>query len=160
MLVREEIPADHDAARRVVTAAFGQPDEARLVDRLRADGDVVISLVAEEAGEGVVGHVLLSVMDAPFRALALAPVAVAPQRQGQGVGSALVREALSRAAAQGWFAVFVLGDPPYYQRFGFRAELAAGFESPYAGRHFMGLALAGELPRTTGRLRHAAAFES
>jgi putative acetyltransferase len=157
MILRDEASGDADAVSRVIDAAFGGPAESRLVRRLHQDGDTVISLVAEVAG-AILGHVLLSRMEAPFAALALAPVSVAPGKQGAGVGSALIREALDRAARGDWRAVFVLGDPAYYQRFGFSRDLAAGFDSPYAGEHFMALALGGPLPAMTGRLRHPAAF--
>jgi putative acetyltransferase len=100
-------------------------------------------------------------MAAPFPALALAPLSVAPARQRTGVGSALVREALQRATAEGaWRAVFVLGEPRYYERFGFSAAAASGFASSYAGEHFMGLALSGPMPETSGELRHASAFSA
>ena len=88
-------------------------------------------------GVRTVGHVLLSRMTAPVRALALAPLAVATDWQRRGIGTALVEAALERARAAGSQAVFVLGDPAYYRRFGFRADLAAGFASPYAGPHLM-----------------------
>ncbi|MGA8110006.1 MAG: N-acetyltransferase, partial [Acidobacteriaceae bacterium] len=137
--------------------AFGRPAEAELVKKLREAGDSVLSLVALENSQ-IVGHILLSRMDAPFRALALAPVSVIPTRQRSGIGSALVTSAVSRARSEGWAAIFVLGDPHYYERFGFEREAAAGFTSPYAGRHFMVLRLSPPLPVTTGELRHAAAF--
>jgi putative acetyltransferase len=141
----------------VVQAAFGQPAEAELVDRLRADGDSVISLVAVEKGQ-VVGHVLFSQLAAPFRALALAPVSVLPERQNAGIGSQLIRAGLERAAQDGWQGTFVLGEPEYYGRFGFDAVLARGFASPYRGQYFMAQALNGELPTTEGRVDHAPAF--
>ena len=81
----------------------------------------------------VVGHVLLSRLVSPPGALALAPLAVLPDRQRRGVGSALVRAALARAREGGGAAAFVLGDPAYYGRFGFSAEAARGYASPYAG---------------------------
>lgn len=111
MLNRDETSADRAAVRRVVAAAFGQPDEAELVGRLHDAGDVVVSLVAELDG-AIVGHVLLSRMTAPFPAPALAPVSVTPLHQNRGVGAALVRAALARAAAGEWRGVFVLGDRP------------------------------------------------
>jgi len=157
MILRDEQPADGDVIREVVQAAFGRAAEAQLVDRLRGDGDAVVSLVADEAG-AIVGHVLLSGLRAPFKALGLAPVSVRPERQGAGVGSALVREALARARTDGWDAVFVLGDPAYYRRFGFDPEAAQGFGSPYAGPHLMALPLKGRLPVTQGRVDYAPAF--
>lgn len=153
-MIRPEAPGDAAAVSALLTRAFGGPAEADLVDRLRADGDAAISLVADRGG--VCGHVLLSPMVAPFPALALAPLAVAPERQRQGIGAALVTAAL--AAAAEWRAVFVLGDPAYYGRFGFDAALAAGFDSPYAGPHLMVRPLGGPLPARAGAIRHAPAF--
>ena len=74
-----------------------------------------------------------------MRALGLAPVAVHPSFQKQGIGSALIREGLDRAKKDRWRCVFVLGDPAYYGRFGFRVESAKGYSSLYSGRHFMAL---------------------
>jgi putative acetyltransferase len=145
MIVRDEAPSDHATVRAVVRAAFGQPDEAKLVDKLRDDGDCALALVAEDAGE-IVGHVLLSTMIAPFAALALAPASVVPAKQRAGVGSLLIRDAIRRAHEAGCAAIFVLGDPEYYQRFGFDIEAANGFDSPYAGPHFMALPLSQESP--------------
>jgi putative acetyltransferase len=158
-VIRPEQPGDKAAIASVIERAFGRPDEARLVERLRADGDSVVSLVAEADGE-LVGHVLLSRMSAPFRALGLAPVAVAPERQRSGVGAALIEEALALARSGGWDAIFVLGEPAYYRRFGFRADLAAGFASPYAGPYLMVRPLAGPLPVAEGRIDYAPAFAS
>ena len=69
-----------------------------------------------------------------------------------------MREALARARKDGWDAVFVLGDPAYYRRFGFDPEAARGFGSPYAGPHLMALPLKGRLPVTTDRVDYAPAF--
>lgn len=157
MLIREEKPGDADAVYTVVSGAFGRSAEAQLVRDLHAAGDAVIALVAEDKGY-IVGHVLLSRMTAPFPALAVAPVSVAPAKQGTGIGSALVRGALRRAAEGPWRGIFVLGEPHYYARFGFTAAAATGFSSPYAGDHFMGLALSGPMPATTGKLVHPRAF--
>ena len=157
MLIRDEEPADAAAIRALVAAAFGREAEAGLVDRLRRDGDGVISLVAVADG-AVAGHVLLSRMSAPFRALGLAPVSVAPDRRRAGIGSGLIRAALDRARAGGWEGVFVLGEPDYYRRFGFDPALAGGFASPYAGPFLLALALRGELPARSGRIDYAPAF--
>jgi putative acetyltransferase len=155
--VRDESPRDWKAVYQVVSSVFGQSAEAELVEELREAGDCAVSLVADEDGQ-IVGHVLLSKMDAPFPALALAPVSVIPAKQRSGIGSALVKRAVNRARSEGWAAIFVLGDPNYYERFGFEREAAAGFTSPYAGPHFMVLKLSPSLPATTGELRHAPAF--
>lgn len=155
--VRDEDPRDWKAVYQVVSSAFGQMAEAKLVEELRGAGDSVVSLVAAEEGQ-IVGHVLLSRMNAPFPALALAPVSVIPTRQQSGIGSALINKAVNIARSKGWAAIFVLGDPNYYERFGFDREAAAGFTSPYAGRHFMVLRLQPSLPATSGEVRHAPAF--
>ena len=155
--IREESAADLVGVREVVTAAFGGAAEADLVDRLRADGDAAIALVAAEHGR-IIGHILFSPVRAPFRALALAPVAVLPGRQRQGIGSALIETGLAHATTAGWEGVFVVGEPAFYRRFGFEPELAAGFQSPYAGPYLMALALSRPLPTVSGRVDHAPAF--
>jgi putative acetyltransferase len=159
VIVRDEQVADRAAIHDVVKAAFGRQGEADLVDSLREHGSVAISLVALDEEE-IVGHVLLSKLEAPFAALGLAPLAVRPDRQHSGVGSRLVRAALERANNDGWRAVFVLGDPEYYRRFGFDVSLASGFRSPYAGPHFMVFALTGELPVSAGAITYARPFGS
>lgn len=157
MIVRDAVAADGAAIRNLLASAFEGTAEADLVEQLRADGDVSFELVAEEDGR-LVGQVLLSRMVSPFRALALGPVAVAPERQRSGVGSRLIEEAHRRARGSGFDAVFVLGDPAYYGRFGYDLAAADGFESPYSGPHFMALPLNGSLPASSGPLRHAPAF--
>ncbi len=157
MIIRKEHPGDEAAIRALVTAAFNRDLEAELVDRLRAAGDVEISLVAIERGE-MAGHVLLSRAHAELRALALGPLAVAPAHQRRGIGSALVSEALEQAAGAFWEIVFLLGNPQYYARFGFDVALASGFASPYAGPHFMARALGKTLRLTTGKVEFPAAF--
>lgn len=143
--IRSETPADHEAIHEVNRLAFGQDAEARLVDDLRAGNYVRLSLVAEREGR-VVGHILFS--DLPIvgktgtvPALALAPIAVLPEFQNQGIGSALVRRGLEDCRAQGHRIVIVLGHPHFYPRFGFSAALAAQLESPFPREAFMALEL-------------------
>lgn len=155
--IRDERSRDRAAVRALVTAAFGSEDEADLIDRLRADGDAALSLVAEHGGQ-IVGHVLFSPMLAPFGALGMAPVSVAPSHQREGIGSRLIEAGLKRAQHEGWQGVFVVGDPQYYRRFGFSADAAQGFDCVYAGPHLMALALCGGLPETTGEIAYAPAF--
>ena len=128
------------------------------MERLRGDGDAVLSLVAVEA-EAVVGHVLFSRLRAPAAALALAPLAVAAGCRRRGIGARLVEAGLDRAKREGWRAVIVLGDPAYYSRFGFRPEAVRGMASPYAGPALTGLALA-EGGLSGPRIEHAPAFAS
>ena len=157
MQIRPETPADHAAIRAVVFAAFARPDEADLVDQLRHDGDATISLVAEAEGE-IIGHVLLSPMTAPFAALGLAPLSVLPAHQQHGVGSALMHAAIAQARTASAAAIFLLGDPAYYRRFGFSAEAAKPFASPYAGPHFQLLRLSDRPLPTERPVAYAPAF--
>jgi len=121
--IREETSSDHGRVDAIQEAAFGRPEEAALVRALRASARPSLSLVAELHGE-TVGHVFLSPVTiegaraAPPSA-GLAPLAVAPEVQRRGAGSALVRASLEACDRLGWKAVFLLGDPGYYSRFGF-----------------------------------------
>lgn len=158
MIVQAKSARHRAAIRRLHRAAFPTPAEAELVDRLRADGDAVISFVALVGG-AVIGHALLSRMTAPFAALGLAPVAVDARHRRRGVAARLIAAAIGRAREAGWSAVFVLGEPAYYRRFGFSARDAKGFDSPYAGPYLMVLSLMeGGLPVRGGRIDYAPAF--
>lgn len=126
MLIRNEIDSDAPMIRRVVTEAMkllpqATGTEAAIVDRLRADNALSLSLVAEDGGE-VVGY--LAASDARIGDVTgwglIGPVAVLPPRHGQGIGSALMTEAIRRLRASCKGAALV-GDPGYYGRFGFRA---------------------------------------
>ena len=134
--IRPERAGDHAAIRSVVGEAFGGAQEAHLVDDLRSGGALAVSLVAEHKGR-ICGHVALSWLRSPPHALALAPLAVSRDHQRRGIGSTLVHGAIDLAQQQDAKIIFVLGDPGYYKRFGFSAEVAAPFPSPYAGPHFM-----------------------
>lgn len=160
MNIRDEEAKDVPGIRAVHLAAFPQPSEANIVDRLRADGDAVFSLVAVEGG-AVIGHAMFSRMRAPFRALGLGPVAVLPAWQRRGFGTQLIQEGLRRARDSGWDAAFVVGETGYYERMGFSATKAIGFESPYAGPYLMAVSLAGgALPSSSGRIDYAPAFSA
>ena len=129
--IRDERPEDTERVHTIQEAAFGQPDEADLVDVLRGGAKPQLSLVAERAGE-LVGHVFFSPVSIEGALAAppcagLAPVGVLPTEQGRGAGCALVQEGLSRSRYIGWKAVFLLGNPAYYQRFGFVLAAPRGF---------------------------------
>jgi putative acetyltransferase len=183
VLVRAERandPAELAAIRAVVRRAFGQDDEAELLDALRADpawlpdlGLVAVlrpdrdGTISHPGGGGavgafggIVGHVAGTRLDVGGDpAVALAPLSVAPEHQRRGVGTALVVAQLAAARAQGEVLVVVLGDPAYYHRFGFRPARALGVTGPYdeAGNAFQALPLtAGPVP--TGWAAYAAAF--
>jgi putative acetyltransferase len=162
--IRPETSEDLDHIRTVHRLAFGRDDEARLVDALRAQGYTRLSLVADLEGR-VVGHVLFS--DLPIvtpqgtiPSLSLAPLAVIPEHQRQGIGSTLVREGLRICAKQEHRIVIVLGHPHYYPRFGFSARLAERLKAPFSGEAFMALEL---LPRALagvdGEVRYPPPFE-
>lgn len=158
MTIEIERPEHVSAIHRLHAEAFPDEAEAEFVDRLRADGDAVISLVACD-GPRVVGHVLFSAMSAPFRALALAPVAVAQSHRRRGIAASLINEGIERARQQAWEGIFVVGDPDYYARFGFSVEAAQAFTSPYAGPYFMFLDLTQNgLAHKGGDVGYAPAF--
>lgn len=144
LILRPEKPDDADSIRRIHELAFGQPDEARLVEALARDGDVVLSLVAADAGDKAIGHLLFTRISAPAElglVVALAPLAVLPDYHRQGAGSALVQAAHEQLQSQGVSLSVVLGDPAYYTRFGYSVELAQKLKCPYSGPHLMALEL-------------------
>src|SRR5687767_11963511 len=134
MNVRREASEDIPKIRTINVTAFGSVTEADIVDVLRSDAPHVISLVAEEDG-AVIGHIMFSpvtVAGAPdLRAMALAPMAVIPQHQGTGVGSALVKAGLEECQRSRAAAVFVVGHPSYYPRFGFATASLLGFRCEF-----------------------------
>ena len=134
--IRRERPEDEAEVARVIEAAFGDRSVAEFAARIRASAGYVpeLAFVAKEDGE-VVGHTMLSEIvlvghERPL--LILTPMAVRPDRQRTGVGSALVRAALETADARGEPLVLVEGVPSYYPRFGFRSATALGIERPDA----------------------------
>jgi len=119
-LIRPESPADAAAVHAVHKAAFPSDTEARLVEAIRANGNDRVSLVAEKQGR-IVGHVLFSPVDVEgSEGIGLAPVAVLPDFQSQGIGAALIEAGIAACRELGVKFVVVLGEPRYYQRFGFR----------------------------------------
>lgn len=157
MRLRTARPDDEAAIAALLGAAFGGAEEVQLVERLRSSGEAAVELVAEEDGE-IVGQAMLSRMVKPEGWLALAPVAVAPGRQGRGTGSALVRAAVAAARAGGWEAVAVVGDPGYYGSFGFSVAAARGLSSPYP-LDYTGLLVLGAKPPDAGaELAYPTAF--
>lgn len=161
--VRSETASDWPSIRRLNEAAFGTSEEADLVEALRRDGAVVSSLIAEVDGR-IVGHILFSRMfiaGAAERtsAVALAPMAVAPAFQRQGIGSALVRRGLGSLRESSERIVIVVGHAAYYPRFGFSRERAARLEHPFPPNVFMALELQpGALDGVRGRVEYPAAF--
>lgn len=163
MNIRTASAEDLSALIALHDAAFGTPDEGKLVADLAAAHMAVVSLVAVKDAR-IVGHILFSPLIAEIEgetalALSLAPLAVHPAHQRQGIGSALTKAGLGQARAAGWEAVIVLGHPDFYPRFGFSAELAQGFEAPFSGPAFMGLELTkNSLSGRKGRIIYPAPF--
>jgi len=163
--VRNEAPADHAAVREINLLAFGGPGEADLVDALRGRATPCVSLVAEVAGR-VVGHLILSPVTLDghpaLRTMGLAPMAVLPDHQGTGVGSALVRAGLEACRTLGAEVVVVLGHPTYYPRFGFAPASRLGLRCVYDApdEAFMALELTpGALAGRAGLVRFHPAFD-
>lgn len=135
--VRPEEHRDCAAIRRINESAFGGSEEANLVDALRADVSPFISLVSShDTDSDPVGHILFTPVmikgsEAGPLALALAPLAVLPEYQSHGHGSALVRAGLKACREAGYYIIFVVGHPTYYPRFGFRPARALGFECEF-----------------------------
>ncbi len=135
--IREDTPEDVPTIRRVNELAFGQPQEAGIVDALRGSCGEFLSLVAD-SGEEVVGHVLFTPVTiettrGTVRGMGLAPMAVLPERQRQGIGSALVRHGLAALRDRSCPFVIVLGHAEYYPRFGFERASKYGIRSQWEG---------------------------
>lgn len=168
VLIRVERAEDLPRIREVNRQAFGQDAEGRLIDELRAGGHLAQdgSLVAV-LNDQVVGHLLLSkiaIRDPKTRdvnpALALAPMAVLPAVQREGIGTALIREALSRAAGLGGGQVVLLGHPDYYPRFGFLPAGPLGLTNSWGSNTpaFMVLSLRPDLSIVAGEVVYSAPF--
>ncbi|MFG2323179.1 GNAT family N-acetyltransferase [Streptomyces sp. NPDC048568] len=161
---RAETGADVPVVRDIVRAAFPTPEEAALVDALRADPGAWIeglSVVAVDDADRPVGHALLTrchIGEHP--ALCLAPVAVRPGSQRSGAGAAAVRAALAAAERLGEHQVVVLGHPEYYPRFGFTRASAhgIGLTIDVPDEALMALTLDAAHPLPAGTVRYAAPF--
>ncbi|MEJ3589341.1 MULTISPECIES: GNAT family N-acetyltransferase [Pseudomonas] len=164
MTISKERPQDIEAISRLTEAAFRNEEysshtEHFIVNALRRTGQLSISLVAAEHDE-ILGHVAISPVSISSGVTGwygLGPISVRPDRQGKGIGSALMKAALQQLRQQGAAGCVVLGDPAYYGRFGFKAH--PGLELPdVPPEYFQALSFTGELP--VGVVKYAAAFDA
>jgi len=135
--IRAELPEDREAIHRLHQAAFGGNAEANLVDALRDSGDLEVSLVAARQGD-VIGHILFSrvlivTAQGNVPALSLAPMAIQPAFQRNGIGTCMMQIGLECCRTKGHQIVLVLGHPEFYRRFGFSSGLAEQIASPFGG---------------------------
>ena len=161
IVVRPERAGDEAAIGALTTAAFaGKPysdgSEAAIIEQLRADGVLTLSLIAEEHGE-IVGHVAFSpvTIEGESGWYGLGPVSVAPGRQRGGIGSGLIVTGLTQLKTTGAKGCVVLGDPAYYGRLGFVHDPQLCYPGP-PPEYFQVLAFGGSVPR--GEVRYAPAF--
>lgn len=166
MQIRDERPEDADAIRAVTEVAFADMPyasgtEAEIVERLRADDALALSLVAEDDGQ-IVGHIAFSpvtVDGADAGWFGVGPVSVRPDRQKAGIGSALMRQGLAMLKARGAQGCALVGDPAYYARFGFvpGGGLTMTDLPPEYRKYFQTLALAE--PSAAGNVAFHPAFQ-
>ncbi len=170
IIIRHEIPSDIPAIHTVNEQAFdGREAEAGLVDAIRKSENFIpeLSLVADKDGQ-IIGHIFFSRIhieteNGQAPALALAPMAVLPEYQKQGIGSRLVKRGLEECKRLGHAIVIVLGHPAYYPRFGFSALLAKSLKCPFGdcGEAWMALELIpGALQGVRGKVVYPPVFNS
>lgn len=142
--LRDPRKKDEPAILSLLKKTFGQTNEGRLVERLRACGVLVLERIATDDQGNLLGHLALSRVTGTgsghrLKISCLAPVCVHPSAQNKGVGTKLIQTALDDLQGLGEDLVLVLGDPDYFPRFGFDSELAKKVQGPYAGPIFMAL---------------------
>jgi len=166
MNIRPENQTDYQQVAQIHKLAFGQKDEADLVEKIRASPYYIpeLSLIAE-LNNSVLAHLMLSyihlVNQETFQVIGLAPIAVHPNFQNKGIGSALVNNALNKTNALGEALVIVLGHPQFYSRFGFKPSTNFGIQSPFPvpEENFMVKPLSNYLPNYKGEVVYPEAFQ-
>ena len=161
MIVRAERGGEEADVRQLIEAAFRGAEhssgtEARIVDALRSAGALAVSLVAVDGG--VIGHAAFSPVMIDGRDIGwfgLGPVAVLPDRQGRGIGAALIEAGLAQLREMGASGCVVLGEPAFYARFGFRAEPGLRYPGP-PSEYFQALGFRGQVP--AGEVAYHPAF--
>jgi putative acetyltransferase len=161
--IRPEAVEDQAGIGDVIQAAFARSDEVEIVDSLRTESEILISLVAKFENQ-IVGHICFSnlkivTQTGEITAAALGPLAVLPELQNRGIGSALTKRGINECRSTKAKAIIVLGHENYYPRFGFDPKLTQSLEAPFSGDAFMALELEpGILDGCTGRVYYAKAF--
>ena len=169
--IRPERPGEATAIRALTDAAFAPSGvEGRIVDALRLDDDAwlpELSLVAADSTGRIVGHCVTSLgfLDKPHgtipaRILALGPISVAPDRQRQGIGGALLRATIEEATTRGWPAIVLVGHADYYPRFGWEPARPLGIEppGPWGDANWLVRRLSAWDDTLRGRMRFPSAF--
>jgi putative acetyltransferase len=159
--IRQEESNDADQVRAILRAAFSSQTESKLVDALRENGKAVISLVALNSDQ-VLGHILFSPVSttppSEAKGVGLAPIAVHPNYQWQGIGSGLIRQGLRLCQELGYDYCVVLGDPKYYRRFGFEKASPFGIRNEYGvDEEFMAIRFSER--DAVGLVRYASEFD-
>jgi putative acetyltransferase len=161
--IREEQPGDITDIRDVNSRAFGQAQEGKIVDALRANGAALLSLVATVDGD-VVGHIMYSpLLVGEVTGAALGPMAVLPEHQRQGIGSSLVDAGSQRLTHAGCPFVVVVGHSAFYPRFGFRPASTYGITCQWdvPSDAFMVLVLdAAKMPGAVGMAKYRDEFST
>ncbi len=170
--IRPERPEDSEGIREVTSRAFQGEEEATLIKAIRGSDYFIpeLSLVALDDNTQIVGHILFSpvTIEPPDNsrsviALALAPMAVVPECQNQGIGTLLVQHGLDACKKLGYTIVIVVGHPQYYPRFGFKQAKEFGIQAPFEvpANAFLSLELVpGALKNVRGMVKYSPAFDS
>jgi len=158
-MIRETQKSDFEEVYNLIYSSFGNQAEPDLVKQLILDGDVLINLVVD-LSDTIIGNVVVSkitmVPDVGLFCGGVAPVSVLPDQQSSGIGSHLMTEAIHESKKKGMDALFLLGDPNYYKRFGF---IVSKLKNDYSAEHFQELELTeGCLVNVKSKITYANAF--
>ncbi|WP_078548597.1 GNAT family N-acetyltransferase [Litchfieldia alkalitelluris] len=168
--IRSENEKDYAGIREVNIVAFNKENEAKLIEAIRGSNLFIpeLSLVAVSEKQEILGHILFSEIilateGGEIPTIGLAPMAVKPEYQNMGIGSALVKRGLDLCKTLGYSHVFVLGHPNFYPKFGFAASSLYGIESPFPVPEevFMAIEIDKDsLSGLQGKIKYPPAFSS
>jgi len=134
--IRQEVKEDHKRVYEITKMAFDQENESKLIEKIRSGPNFIpeLSLVAEKDNE-IVGHILFSkikiVGESEYETLMLAPIAVIPELQKQGIGGKLIKNGIEKAIELGFDSIIVVGHKDYYPKFGFQKASKWGIKCPF-----------------------------